>query len=286
MLITTNEIERKKQWEYWLQTTNTNARILSKEEGSEQFNIDDKFQLLCDSRDFLFDFQSYKEKQSNTLKQKTEWNDNFPIVDLHWKNENIVGIEDSEGNIIPIHGKILFCLGNETRKFLRTPTLGITMAFQCVDPIDNPPFIACWRDKSSIQHFPSYTKIGCGMQGKISYLPSFQFLPLFFPFLKKSNYSFLRTTHSHIQQARNQMSCFPLSHSPIEECTVDVTPNFLPIVHCVGNAVFVYGMSGSGFTAFEPWFQDLIINTLEHGKEYPNPFSLRHCSSPEVSFLY
>ena len=87
-----------------------------------------------------------------------------------------------------------------------------------------------------------------------------------------------------MKQAENDANGTVLEDNHLQTCTVDITPSFLPRIQVIGNAIFIYGMSGSGFTVYEPWFQDLIFNLVQE-KNNDNPFANSHLVK-EKSFLY
>ncbi len=287
MIISTNSAYRQYLWKDWLEQTKTDAKFITKEEGIERFGISDRVQLLCDSRDFLFDFDQHKESLIHDLKKTCEWYDQYPIKNIHWYKEKVVGLIDENDLYHKVRGKVVFCLGNQTRQFLKTPTIGIRLAYNVIPKVKEAHlkerYVASWRDNSSIQHFSNYTKIGCGFQGTIDYLPPAQYAHLFKSFLAKPNYSFLLSPLSQMKQAEHDNGT-ALRHNDMKTCTVDVTPSFLPRIQVIGNAIFIYGMSGSGFTVYEPWFQDLVFDLIE-GKTKDNLFSNSHLVN-EKSFLY
>ena len=288
MIISTNSAHREYLWKDWLHQTKTDAKLITKEEGMERFGLSDRVQLLCDSEDFLFDFDQHKESLIEELQKTCDWYDKHPMKKIHLYKEKVVGLVDNNNTYHEVHGKVIFCLGNQTRQFLKTPTMGIRLAYNIIPKSSNEQlkekYIASWRDYSSVQHFPNYTKIGCGFQGTIDYLPSLQYAHLFKSFLAKPNYSFLLSPFSQIKQAENDANGTILRQDDMQTCTVDITPSFLPRIQTVGNAIFIYGMSGSGFTVYEPWFQDLIFNVVQD-KNSVNPFANSHLVK-EKSFLY
>lgn len=287
MIISTNSAHREYLWKDWLHQTKTDAKLMTREEGLERFGLSDRVQLLCDSQDFLFDFDQHKESLIQELQKTCDWFEKSPIEKIHWHKKRVVGLVDKNNTYHEVKGKILFCLGNQTRQFLETPTMGIRLAYNVIPTSKNKSkekYIASWRDYSSIQHFPNYTKIGCGFQGTIDYLPPLQYAHLFTSFLAKPNYSFLFSPLSQMKQAKNDANGTVLEDNHLQTCTVDITPSFLPRIQVIGNAIFIYGMSGSGFTVYEPWFQDLIFNLVQ-GKAIDNPFANSHLVK-EKSFLY
>ena len=70
MIISTNSAHREYLWKDWLHQTKTDAKLMTREEGLERFGLSDRVQLLCDSQDFLFDFDQHKESLIQEL-QKT-----------------------------------------------------------------------------------------------------------------------------------------------------------------------------------------------------------------------
>ena len=286
MIISTNSAHREYLWKDWLHQTKTDAKLMTKEEGLDRFGLTDRVQLLCDSEDFLFDFDQHKESLIQDLKKTCDWYDKYPIEKLHWYKGKVIGIFDKNNVYHEINGKVVFCLGNNTRKFLDTPTMGIRLAYNVFPKSEKTtePYIASWRDYSSVQHFPNYTKVGCGFQGTIDYLPPLKYAYLFGKLLSKPNYSFLLGPSSQMKKAQNDSHGGHVENKDLQTCTIDITPSFLPRIQVIGNAIFIYGMSGSGFTVYEPWFQDLIVKLIK-GENADNPFANTHLVK-EKSFLY
>lgn len=245
------------------------------------WDIHQKYNLLCDENDYLFDFNEYKSDSIAVLKVQTQWISESPMQRLCWKDDWVEGILLRNGRFVRVakNEKILLCIGNQTNRFFSFPIGGVTLQYTTVakEQIPENPYIAHWTDFTSIQYFQDYVKIGCGMNGKISTLPPISFWLNFFPLLRKQNYSW----KNPINKVRQHWDL----NDAFQSCEVDITPDFLPIVEPVGkNLTIVCGLSGSGFTVYEPWFQELVRNVLLNDTTV-NPFTARRKFSAS-SFLY
>ena len=285
MLLTTNSPSRAQVWKEWLNANkeNTDAQLFTGiGQHQDNFGLTDRYQLLCDSRDSLFDFTEHRNQLVSKLYETTEFYKDAEAKEFHWENETLLGLTSTKGDFFSTKDhKVLVCLGNNTRKFLKIPTLGMRLAFSTF-PAMEAPYRAVWRDETSIQHFPTYTKVGCGFRASVAYLPPYRYLPFFLPLLKKSHYSMFTKPSVQLQDATEAWS---LSTNDVSSCIVDITPSFLPIIHSIGNVTFIYGMSGSGFTIYEPWFQRIVFGVME-GNAIVNPFDKYTSLFPTKSFLY
>lgn len=282
MFFTTNSHHRMQLWKKWLECNqgNTDAEIyVGNHPGG--FGLKDTYKLRCDSRDSLFDFKEHRHQLVSKLQKTTDFFENAEAQEFHWKDDVLIGLTTTSGEFVStIDHKVLVCIGNNTRKFLKIPTLGMRLAFSKFSPKE-APYRAVWRDDSSIHYFPKYTKVGCGFRGTVAYLPPYRYLPFFLPMLKKSHYSMLTSTRSQLKEATEAWS-LPMGEA--SSCVVDITPSFLPVIQPIGNATFIYGMSGSGFTVYEPWFQKIVFGVLEN--KVTNPFDKYTSLFPTTSFLY
>jgi hypothetical protein len=279
MVISTSNKSRKVKWEYWLKETKTDAHLLTNKEAST-LNINEKFNLLCDTNDHLFDFQNYKMDLRKQLKLYTQWIGGSSVNRLFWKNDHLNGIGLINGNFYSVRPdeKVLLCVGNQTNHFFSVPIGGITLQYAVKDAVHNVPYIAHWMDESSVQYFPTFTKFGCGMNGILSTVPPVRFWSKFLPLLRKDNYFGFNPTHDAQKKWNLQKNDF-------KSCQVDITPDFLPIIQPVGsNLTVACGFSGSGFTVYEPWFQTHVREVMNHATQ-KNPFQLRRGFQAK-SFLY
>ena len=259
MIISTSSGERKKHWDSWMKIRpQSDAKLLNRDETSYYNLRQNEHHLLCDSKDFLFDFS--KQKQDNIKYiQKTIENNfiNDDIVGIVEKNQKITHLQGTNSNYhINKDDVIVFCIGNQTNRLFQVPILGVRLAYFT---LENKPkskdvvkYIANWSDHSSIQYFQDYTKIGCGMNGSVEFLPPFLYWYRYLVFLKKNNYSGF-DMNAHVRQACQERGIeVPLEYS---SCAVDITPNFLPYLkHTHENSLVICGMSGSVFTAYEIFF--------------------------------
>lgn len=259
MVISTSSELRSEKWKQWLRTVHTDARLLTVKE-AQDFEIYEKYNLLCDSHDYLFDFNQYKSELIRTLRSQTEWIDKSSAKRFVWKNNFIQGIllQNGQYHSIEDEAQVLLCVGNQTKHFLPVPVAGISLQYRVVPKgaIPPKPYIAHWTDNRSIQYFNNYVKVGCGMNGMLTSLPPMKFWSNFLHFLWKQNYSWQNATTAVREHWR-------LDHDSFESCQVDITPDFLPIVQPIGkNLTVVCGLSGSGFTVYEPWFQEHVKNVI------------------------
>ena len=282
MIISTQEKQRVDKWKQWLSLNHkwTNARMLKPNEALD-WDIPQKYNLLCDQNDYLFDFNQYKNDSIAILKVQTQWISESPMQRLCWNDDWVEGILLQNGRFVRVakNEKILLCIGNQTNRFFSFPIGGVTLQYTTVakKQIPEKPYIAHWTDSTSIQYFHDYVKIGCGMNGKISTLPPVSFWLKFFPLLGKQNYSWKNS----ITQVRQHWDL----NDAFQSCEVDITPDFLPIIEPIGkNLTIVCGLSGSGFTVYEPWFQEHVRYVLFHDTTV-NPFTARRKFSAS-SFLY
>ena len=280
MIISTASTFRKVKWEQWLKQTKTDAYLLNNDQASN-LNIHEKYNLLCDSNDHLFDFQNYKMDLTKELKLCTKWIVESPVERLFWKNDALDGIRLSDGTFFPIarEDKVLICTGNRTSRFFSLPVSGITLKYcSFQSPVRPSPFIAHWTEEESVQYFPTFTKIGCGMKGMLSTTPPVSFWSNFFPLLRNKNYLSFDPTH----KVRKKWN---LKANDFQSCEIDITPDFLPIVNPMGlNVTVACGFSGSGFTVYEPWFQNHVERVMNHETDN-NPFRLKRKFTAR-SFLY
>lgn len=290
MIISTYSRERYSKWKAWLEKTkDTDARILGQQESVETYHRKEPYNLLCDSRDFLFDFGANRNDYVEDIKADAEQFTTKNISRFEWFYGKITCMVDDEGTKHPIkeNEKVILCIGNETRRFVNVPTVGVRLGYSIQDHFQRPssiPYIASWSDTSSVQYFPDYTKVGCGMVGKLDYLPPIKYWSRFVPLWTKSNYYSFQPLQEQVQRACQEV------HVPYHEtlgCTVDITPNFLPMIVPIGeNLVVVCGMSGSGFTVYERWFQNLVEKVLFQ-PDLPHCFNGKnHISIPTESYLY
>ena len=266
MIISTDSDNRKRIWDSWKNQTNTDSYFLSNEESVSKFKLTTKHNLVCDSRDFLFDFDSFHKDSVVTLKQRVEWNDRSAVSKLIWSKNRLQYLELSDETLVPIakDDKVLLSVGNQTRRFFDLPFMGVSLAYTIIEPtMEKKEYISMWSDSYSVQHFPTFTKIGCGMKGTIDFLPPIKYMVDFFPIFQRSNYNWMETNTEQLKKACEQVG---VPFSKEYKCTVDITPNFLPLVVPMGtNLVVVCGMSGSGFTTYEPWFLELIYKRMIYG---------------------
>ena len=239
---------------------------MSKEESVSKFQLTTKHNLVCDSRDFLFDFDGFHKDSVIDLKQKVEWNDHSEVSRLVWSKNCLQYLQLSDDTLVPIakDDKVLLSVGSQTRRFFELPFMGISLGHTTIEPpVEKKEYISMWSDSHSVQHFPTFTKIGCGMKGTIGFLPPMKYMVDFLPIFKRSNYNWMETNRQQLKNACQQVGV-PFSNE--YKCTVDITPNFLPLVIPMGtNVVVVCGMSGSGFTTYEPWFLELIYRRMIYG---------------------
>ena len=259
MVISTASEARLQKWKEWLRIVDTDARLLTANEARD-FDIEEKYNLLCDSQDYLFDFNQYKLEVIKTLQSQTDWIGESSVKRFVWKNNFIEGIilQNGQYHSIEKDAQVLLCVGNQTKHFLPVPMAGITLQYRIVSKniIPPKPYVAHWTDDRSIQYFKDYVKVGCGMNGTISSIPPMAFWSNFFHFLWKQNYSWQNATTIVTEH-------WQLDNNPFESCEVDITPDFLPIVQPIGNNLTVIcGLSGSGFTVYEPWFQEHVKNIM------------------------
>jgi hypothetical protein len=291
MIISTSSIHRYEKWKLWLnRTRDTNARILSKEEALEKYQKTEPFNLLCDTRDFLFDFGAYRDDLVEDIRNDAERFTMKNISKLEWSNNKVISMIDDESTRYTLEEdeKILLCVGNQTRRFIKVPTIGIRLGYSVAEnfkPHLEPPYIASWNDNSSVQYFPNYTKVGCGMIGNLDYLPPFPFWPRFLSLLQKPNYYSFQSLENQVKIACNEVH---VPYTNTNSCTIDISPNFLPMILPIGdNLTVVCGMSGSGFTVYESWFQDLVKKILldkNYTQHYFN--GKNYVSIPAESYLY
>lgn len=290
MIISTYSGERYSKWKTWLEKTkDTDARILGKEESVETYHRKEPYNLLCDSRDFLYDFGANRNDYVEDIKADADKFITKNITRLEWFNGKIICILDDEGTIYPIkeNEKVILCVGNETRRFVNVPTVGVRLGYSIQEKFKRPrniPYIASWSDTSSVQYFPDYTKVGCGMVGKLDYIPPIKYWPRFLPLWNKSNYYSFQTLREQVQRACKEVN---VPYHETMGCTVDITPNFLPMILPMGeNLVVVCGMSGSGFTVYEWWFQNLVEKVLFQPDVQHYFNGKNHVSIPTESYLY
>ena len=256
MILSTSCDQRKGIWDSWIKIRpQSDAKILNKDESS-YYNLDDKeHHLLCDTKDFLFDFSRQKEENILYIKKNIDT----------FINDDIVGIVEKDQKITQLQGKfinypiekddvIVFCIGNQTNRIFKVPILGVRLAYLTVEKKFKSKYICHWSDHSSIQHYEDYIKIGCGMNGNIDFLPPLMYWYRYLGFLKKNNYS----NYTHIkEQMRKACEERGITENPYNyaSCTVDITPNFLPYLkYTHANSIVICGMSGSVFTAYELFF--------------------------------
>lgn len=261
MIISTSCPSRQSIWESWIKAhPESDAKMLSKDE-STYHNLNQKeHHLLCDSNDFLFDFSKQKQEHLKYIEQNIDNNFvNDDIINFVEKNDKISQLQGIQSNY-PIEKDdiIIFCLGNQTRRFFKVPILGIRLAYFTLQNQTNikSNYLAHWADKSSIQYFDDYTKIACGMNGCVDFLPPLQYWYLYLVFLKKRNYAGF-DEKEHIRQAAQERGfAVPINYS---SCVVDITPNFLPYLeYSHSNSIVICGFSGSGFTAYESFFLEHV----------------------------
>jgi hypothetical protein len=264
MIISTSCNKRKGIWDSWITNRpKSDAKILNQDEAIYYNVTQGKHHLLCDSKDFLFDFGKQKQENIQYIQKKIDNNFiNDDIVGILEKNKKIIKLQGMETNYpIEKDDVVIFCMGNQTNLLFQVPIMGVRLAYLTVKNKSKSMYLANWSDHSSIQYFEEYTKIGCGMNGSLDFLPPILYWYRYLPFLKKNNYSnFTNMKLQMIQACKERGIEFPDDYS---SCTVDITPNFLPYLkHTHENSIVICGMSGSVFTAYELFFLEHILKMI------------------------
>lgn len=290
MIISTYSEERYSKWKTWLKKTkDTDARILGEEESVEMYHRKEPYNLLCDSRDFLFDFGANRNNYVENIKMDADEFIMKNISRFEWYKDEIICLLDDEGTMYPVkeNEKVILCVGNQTNRFVKVPTVGVRLGYSIQDNFKRPsniPYIASWSDSSSVQYFPNYTKVGCGMVGKLDFLPPIKYWSRFLPLWNKSNYYSFKTLQEQVKDACKEVN---VPYNETKGCTVDISPNFLPMILPIGkNLIVVCGMSGSGFTVYESWFQNLVEKVLFKPNMQHFFNGKNHISVPTESYLY
>ncbi|NDE17070.1 FAD-binding oxidoreductase [bacterium] len=300
MIISSSRDASRRLWQQWLDgwRGNTDARLLTRQERDE-FAIRDRHAILCDSRDFLLDFSSYHAHLMERIHD-----DRRAVVipsrmrSFGHRDRTVTRLVTETGNGLRVDDRdtVVFALGNQTTRFFSYPILRIRLPFMDVAPAAGMPssgVLAWWNETASIQHHEGFTRIGCGLQGRVDALPELRYWHRYMSFLGKTRYA-----HSGPDvPARLLRAAFTRLGLPpglwrddaIRSCVVDATPAFRPIVDFWGrNALVVHGFSGSGFTAHEDWFLRDILDSLEnHHRPVPRLRALAPLfSRDDRSFLY
>lgn len=291
MLITTHDNKKVNRWNEWIKSTKTDAQILTPKEAEKQYDIrEDYFQgtggiLVCDSNDFIIDFQQLNRNMWDFLSNNRlcEFYQNSPIDKMSFTNEGT--IIESNGQKINCD-KTIVAVGNQTEKLIKNyknPIIKTTLPWAITSIPKKQKYIALWNQSSSLQMFGkdkiNFTKIGCGNncvldinETKFKNFPYFSSMG--FKGLKNITFTFSDDTKKIALLKLLEQSLSELKYLGIElsiqesnSCTVDMTPTLCPVVKFIGNnnTLVINGFSGSGFTSHEDWFSESVIKSLFSG---------------------
>jgi glycine/D-amino acid oxidase-like deaminating enzyme len=293
MIITTRDNNKVGRWKEWISSTNTDASILTPKEAEQEYDIREDYFLnsggilVCDSNDFIIDFQELNRNIWDFLENNKlcEMHTNTPIDKISFANgETVI---ESNGDKINCK-KTIVSVGNQTEKLIKiykNPIIKTTLPWAITTSPDKKKYVALWNQNSSIQMFSDsdnntqMTKIGCGnncvldiRQTKLENLPYFASMGYkglknitFVGNENKKNYALEKL----IEESVNELKYLGLdvTINDMNACTVDMTPTLCPVVKFIGNnnTMVINGFSGSGFTSNENWFAESVIKTLFSG---------------------
>lgn len=275
MILTTKLESKVNMWKYWLATNpDSTAKLLSASELGQKIgaNMEGYWGFLCDHRDFLVDMQQLNYRLWEELKANPLCRLETGISAVRFTS---AGIHLSNGEVI--QNRTILAIGNRTNKVLPFyhPFLKTRLPWAWVKISKKGQLPMClWNQNSSLQIYDDKVKLGCGSNA-IFHSVSPWALPYFSNIAMSglSNiYGPWTTDMQLITLAQKELNRFGIETEVIGEpcsCVVDLTPTFVPMVRTLGTGmVAVAGFSGSGFTSYETWFQDDVIDLLLTGKRH------------------
>jgi len=283
MLISTKKRSQIKTWLEWIKYNQTDAHILCGGRAKEKFgltNLGSGGVLVCDSQDFIINFNSLNCELYEYLRDhpNCELIENFPVENVTPNPDKTVSIQSKDQTIVA--DKVILAAGNQNSKIIDNypPIVLMKLPYMVATTTQTLPYIALWNQNSCLTMFgKDNVKVGCGSGFTFDDL-DFKNIPffgsLFWKGLKKGKVCVFSSPEKLMDNAKRELEDIAYLKYPetdqFETCSVDLTPSFLPIVDFFApNLMVIGGFSGSGFTAYEKWFGQSIIQSIEKDKMVP-----------------